>query len=90
MTAKVRIARPSPGDVPDAEIDLWHYTKEEAALFLGVSKRWLAGEAAASRIPCTYVARGLKFTARHIRLISAAGEVIPATRGSRSSRTVAA
>lgn len=64
---------------PDAvEDELQHYKVEEAAAKLGMSKRWLAGQAAAREVPCTYIAGQLRFTPAHIRLISKAGEVIPA------------
>ncbi|MGW6393053.1 hypothetical protein ACWFR1_21660 [Streptomyces sp. NPDC055103] len=69
---------PEPVVAPDPiEDDLTHYKVEQAAAKLGMSKRWLAGQAAAREVPCTYIAGQLRFTPAHIRAISKAGEVIP-------------
>lgn len=67
---------------------LRHYTVEEVAEILGISRRWLAGQAAARTIRCTYIAGKLRFTAVHIRALSEAGEVDPGQYGRR--RTAAA
>ncbi|MFI0827189.1 hypothetical protein ACH4Q7_22350 [Streptomyces roseolus] len=58
--------------------ELQHYKVEEAAALIGMSRRWLAGRAAAREVPCTYISGQLRFTPAHIRAISKAGEVIPA------------
>jgi hypothetical protein len=85
LTRPRRRAAPSPliAEIPTEE--LRHYSIQEAADLLGVSKRWLAGKVAAREVPCTFIAGQAKFTAAHIRLISAAGEVVPASLGRRSA-----
>lgn len=79
MTTTTVRRRPAPRTVED--MDLRHYDVQAAADLLGVSRRWLAGQAAARAIDCTYVAGKLRFTAAHIRAISRAGEVNPDTYG---------
>ncbi|WP_043469033.1 hypothetical protein [Kitasatospora sp. MBT66] len=76
MTARAaRPRRSADSDVPMAE--LRHYSIQETADLLGVSKRWLAGKVAAREVACTFIAGQAKFTAVHIRLLSAAGEINP-------------
>jgi hypothetical protein len=84
VTAKATTKKPTPPPpAPDSELQ--HYGIDEAAGFLKVSKRWLAGEVAARAVPFTVVGGRTKFTAAHIRRISAMGEVDPATHGRRAA-----
>ncbi|WP_329545536.1 helix-turn-helix domain-containing protein [Streptomyces sp. NBC_01356] len=64
---------------------LQHYSVEEVAEILGISRRWLAGQAAERSIRCTYIAGKLRFTAAHIRALSEAGEVDPNRYGRRTA-----
>ncbi|WP_030267914.1 hypothetical protein [Streptomyces sp. NRRL B-24484] len=68
-------------DIPVEE--LRHYSVKETAALLGISPRWLAGKCAAREVAFTVIAGQNKFTAAHIRLLSAAGEVVPAAIGRR-------
>lgn len=78
--------RTAPALIADIPVEeLRHYSIDEAAALLGVSKRWLAGKVAAREVPCTFIAGQVKFTATHIRAISSAGEVVPAAIGRRSA-----
>ena len=83
MTRKATSKRRLLTEGTDESLD--HYTVDEAAAKLKISRRWLAGKAAERSIECTYVAGKLRFTAEHIRAISRAGEVDPARYGRRSA-----
>ncbi|MDX3024038.1 MerR family transcriptional regulator [Streptomyces acidiscabies] len=81
MTTKATSTRKTPKGTTPGDVPLQHYNVDETARFLGVSRRWLAGQAAARAIRCTYIAGNLRFTAEHISEISRAGEVDPSTYG---------
>jgi excisionase family DNA binding protein len=49
------------------------YTAEQAAALLQVSPWWLRKKATARAIPCTFIGRQLRFTARDLAEIIAAG-----------------
>ncbi|MFF2612657.1 hypothetical protein [Kitasatospora sp. NPDC058046] len=72
-------------DLVAAEAELRHYSIQETADLLGVSKRWLAGLVAARQVGCTFIANQAKFTAAHIRQLSTANEVDPAAIGRRTA-----
>lgn len=61
------------------ELTLPEYTVAEAAVILKVSKRWLAGEVAARRVPHSRRARKVWIRPEHIRQIQELGDVQPAT-----------
>ncbi|KDN83442.1 hypothetical protein [Kitasatospora cheerisanensis] len=81
-TARV-IDTAAPAAPEATENELRHYSIQQAADLLGVSKRWLAGKVADRAVPHTFLANQTKFRAEHILQISRAGEVDPATRGRR-------
>ncbi|WP_033818909.1 hypothetical protein [Kitasatospora sp. MBT63] len=69
----------------DEAAELRHYSIEQVCELLGVSKRWLAGRVAARTVRCTFIAGQTRFTAAHIRELSAAGEIDPAAIGRQRS-----
>lgn len=81
-TTKATTGRRKKETAPDST-GLRHFSIDEVADLLGVSKRWLAGQVADRRIACTFIAGRTKFTAEHIRRISAAGEITPAAHSGR-------
>lgn len=80
---KTRPRKAAPATTTDTAeaAELRHYSIKQVCELLGVSHRWLAGLVAARAVKCTFIAGQTKFTAAHIRELSAANEIDPAAIG---------
>ncbi|MDT0270624.1 hypothetical protein RM844_30560 [Streptomyces sp. DSM 44915] len=63
--------------VSGAALELKFFTPEEAAPILGKTPNWVIEACQNGRIPCTYVGKSPRLTARHLRLIAEANERTP-------------